>query len=1731
MGYDMTEYDDSNNTHSATATVPSDGNYTVYFACIDLARNIGTTNTGSFAVDSTTPVIAFTAPTPSDNTFFNLNWAYINFTYTESNNDTVLVNFNSTNYTNAGITCSAASCSINITIPADGNYTYYAWINDTAANKAQTETRRIIIDTVAPNASITVNSGDRSTTSRTVTLSLSFNDTYGVRDCRLANEDRNFGVWEACVTYRTWQLTTGDATKTVILQVRDYANNTQETNDTISLDTTMPTTILRPLSNSIISGNQTIEVIAPDDARNVTFRINNGTDYKVDGTTGETNDTTAADGFAVSWNTTAFADGLYNLTAISYTASNNHISNDTETNITVDNTAPVLTNYTPTFDQYSKAFKVGINTTEESSCRYAFSDVSYSAMAYSMTKIADYAYEATATVTEDSSYTVYFACQDLAGNIGTNSTGFNVNSTAPVVISSGPDGSLNTPLVNLTVTTNRNANCRYNTSDANFTQMATSFTNTGGPVHNTTVTPTQGTNVYFVRCAVNSAGLNAMPYSVVIKFEYDAVAPSGTLNVNDSIVNSGSHILFTFEANELDLNVSINSSELQKLDSNGSLILLNDSGINGDKVADDATYSAVYAVSLNNSVADGVKEIVAVANDSANNVFRPRVNVTLDNTKPNATVIINDGDLYAGSRIVTLNMSFGDSAGVDKCRLANEDLNWTAWESCVTAKTWTLTSGAGVKTVVYQVRDSAGNINETNDTITVVLVPVSVAFASPTEADKAYFNKSWAFVNVSISNTTTIDTRVISFNNTNYTAGITADETFFYINITSLADGNYTYYAWANDSAGNTALTETRTIIIDTAAPNASITVLGTTPAGFTNVSTEYTVSRVVTLLLAYNDSAGVLACRYSNENRNWTAWESCTETKVWVLTEDDGNKTALYQVMDLAGNVNEANDTIFLNKTGAGLDITPPSAPTVVDDGKYTNTKHALHAKWNATDYESDLLRIPLEYEYRISYNDFSSYVNSSWIYAGTATEVTAYPLNLSDGENYTFEVRAINTANVTGSVGYSDGIIVDASNPAIPDVNGTNNGTWSSNNVVSFNFSSTDSVSGVKDYSYVLDTNSTTIPDEIAEAMGANTLLSSASNDGNHSVLKYNGTGTTATAFIEVTENLTKGDVLRVTFYAAESHYDTSEEMAVRVYAIDDNPSSQDESSNNITTIVDSSADRSYKASLRNADAYYADITAATTITDGNFYVAVSGLSSDNDNTYNLLLAASNTSVNKATQDYYCAASCTNMTNFFEYAVKVEQRSVKADNIWKRTYTVGDGVFYMHVRARDYANNWGATNHSVIRVDTSGPSTPQMTEPSRYTNTTSVTFNWTASTDIDSGVDNYYLEVSNTSDFTNVTSQGWVGNVTNATVTVSADRVYYARVRSRNLAGGNSSWSSSVSTVVDTTAPTIISSKPSGTVITSSPILTVETDEKAICKYMKGSSPYTNFSYTNRTYHETIVGADSGSNTFTVQCTDEIGNTRETSITFTVDTTATPSSITIYPTGGLSVFTESIARVDVIVKTSGNANLGEIPSTSFNLNLNNQQWPMSVKDNGAGNYSLMFTAPKTNGTYGLGVTVGSAVSSTYTLNVNYLLFTVAYRSAALSPTNKAKMSYVITSDYSIGVASDSSAVSVSSSATAVEVSADSNTGDVFVFVTRKAGDVERVEGLLKDKVFIDKVNPSFGYQIDEDKYIVYTSLQYADIALTGNETLETGRYSLIIENKGFDSSLNKTTLEVRVE
>ncbi len=91
--------------------------------------------------------------------------------------------------------------------------------------------------------------------------------------------------------------------------------------------------------------------------------------------------------------------------------------------------------------------------------------------------------------------------------------------------------------------------------------------------------------------------------------------------------------------------------------------------------------------------------------------------IIFDTTKPGGTFVINSGDTYSNSSLVTL-----DLAGITDAvhmRFGNtvEERNSAGWDSYKTSKSWTVTVGDELKTVYGEFRSACGLSNASNDTI------------------------------------------------------------------------------------------------------------------------------------------------------------------------------------------------------------------------------------------------------------------------------------------------------------------------------------------------------------------------------------------------------------------------------------------------------------------------------------------------------------------------------------------------------------------------------------------------------------------------------------------------------------------------------------------------------------------------------------------------------------------------------------------------------------------------------------------------------------------------------------------------------------------------------------------------------------------------------------------------------------------------------------------------------
>lgn len=113
------------------------------------------------------------------------------------------------------------------------------------------------------------------------------------------------------------------------------------------------------------------------------------------------------------------------------------------------------------------------------------------------------------------------------------------------------------------------------------------------------------------------------------------------------------------------------------------------------------------------SLHDGPISVKATLFDAAGNPSTTITGATAlkDTALPTGSLLINTGATVTNNGTVTLTIGASDvGAGVSQMRVSNTaDFSGTIYEPFATSKTWTLTSGEGLKTVYLQILDGANN--------------------------------------------------------------------------------------------------------------------------------------------------------------------------------------------------------------------------------------------------------------------------------------------------------------------------------------------------------------------------------------------------------------------------------------------------------------------------------------------------------------------------------------------------------------------------------------------------------------------------------------------------------------------------------------------------------------------------------------------------------------------------------------------------------------------------------------------------------------------------------------------------------------------------------------------------------------------------------------------------------------------------------------------------------------
>ncbi|MHA2186549.1 MAG: hypothetical protein ACXAAI_16285, partial [Promethearchaeota archaeon] len=399
--------------------------------------------------------------------------------------------------------------------------------------------------------------------------------------------------------------------------------------------------------------------------------------------------------------------------------------------------------------------------------------------------------------------------------------------------------------------------------------------------------------------------------------------------------------------------------------------------------------------------------------------------------------VLKHGHYLLGMEILTnitnvvLYLTYDDiTSGVTEVRYSNDGSSWTAWEDPSDTRDWILTSGDGIKTVYYEIRDNAGLTTQTTDTI-------ELDTSGPTGSIIINDNDAWtSATNVILTLTYDDDTSGVdqvrySNDGISWTSWEDPSDTRDWI--LASGEGTKTVYYEVKNNAELTYQT-TDSIGLDTIDPIGSIII---------NDDNVWTNITSITLTLTSNDAtSGIDQVRYSNDGISWTTWETPSVNKLWTLSTGDGiSKTVYYEIRDNAGLTYQATDTI-------GLDTADPTGSIIINDNDiWTNiTSVTLNLTYN------DATSGVFEVRYR---NE-----GSSWTAWEVASNTKGWSLLSGDGSSKIVYYEMKDYANRTSV--FSDIIGLDTADPT-GSIEIEGGDTWTNSTDVILSLSYADATSDV--------------------------------------------------------------------------------------------------------------------------------------------------------------------------------------------------------------------------------------------------------------------------------------------------------------------------------------------------------------------------------------------------------------------------------------------------------------------------------------------------------------------------------------------------------------------------------------------------------------------------------------------------------------------------------------------
>ena len=505
------------------------------------------------------------------------------------------------------------------------------------------------------------------------------------------------------------------------------------------------------------------------------------------------------------------------------------------------------------------------------------------------------------------------------------------------------------------------------------------------------------------------------------------MTPSSVVRVWDNSVTAGTRKYFVIRptSGNANLGLSLYASNA----ANSSTYYQRRS----QSVANANSYGAGGAESLN--YLPGASDWMGVVAYNNGSTVDTPFYLYVDTSAPTGSFSINNGANYTNTTAVTLNMAGDDGqTGLFQMRYSLDlGSTWSAWEAYASARSVTLSTGDGTKTVYVQFMNNAGMASATlSDTI--ILDTVLPTGAMTINSGATYTTSA----NVTLTLSATDDRSNVTQMHLGNVGGYWEPWEAYATSKawTSIGgDGTKTVAVQYMDGAENISAQINDSIILDTVAPTGTISVNG---------GAAYTASASVTLTLSASDvTSDMYQMRLSNNGSTWNAWEAYATSKPWTLPAGDGTKTVYVQYKDNAGLASGSfTDAIVLDTTG-------PTGSVSIEGGAAFVNHTSVNLTLSATDAGSGMGQM------RFSVDSGATW--STWEAYATSKSVT---LPTGDGTK-TVQAQFRDALNNLSAV-YSDTIVLDTVLPT-GTITINSGAAYSNSATVTLTLSATDDRSGV--------------------------------------------------------------------------------------------------------------------------------------------------------------------------------------------------------------------------------------------------------------------------------------------------------------------------------------------------------------------------------------------------------------------------------------------------------------------------------------------------------------------------------------------------------------------------------------------------------------------------------------------------------------------------------------------